>query len=398
MSGRREFEAPYDGTLWLFINAGGGWDPTSLCDPKGADYEDQPDRMNNYLAADIEEAGNIRYAPVAGNAAFFQKYYQQTMILNGLDMKTNGHDAGNRHMWSGRLSEGHPTLPAFIAGAFSPAQPMSFLSYGGYSDTAGMVAKTQLGALGPLLNLAYPDRFNGQDEMSPTFHSAQTEELIYQAHLEREEAMLNAQMLPRIKQSMSTLFTSRSGSSELKLLQQYLPETLSDNQVGQQGQVAVAAYKAGICVSSMLSTGGFDTHGDHDNNHFPRLQTITEGIDAILTFAEQLDVLDKVFICVGSDFGRTPGYNDGMGKDHWPITSMMFMGAGVPGNTVIGETTERHEAKGVDLATLQVDNSGGGTNIEPGNVIASIRQLAGLGQSEFTAMFPVDKEPLPLFG
>ena len=28
--------APTDDRFWVFVHAGGGWDPTSLCDPRGA--------------------------------------------------------------------------------------------------------------------------------------------------------------------------------------------------------------------------------------------------------------------------------------------------------------------------------------------------------------------------
>ena len=33
----------YSGQFWVFLNAGGGWDPTSLCDPKGSKGEGDPD-------------------------------------------------------------------------------------------------------------------------------------------------------------------------------------------------------------------------------------------------------------------------------------------------------------------------------------------------------------------
>lgn len=389
--------APYAGTLFLFVNAGGGWDPTSLCDPKGAAYEDEPDRMNNYLADDIETAGNIRYAPVAGNAAFFQKYYDRTLVVNGVDMLTNGHDAGNRHTWSGRLSEGYPSMAAFFAAAFGPEQPLAFLSFGAYSDTAGLVARTRSGNINVLQRLAYPSRMNPDDE-NTEFHSAYAQEMITKAQKDREIALLENQGLPRIRQSMSTLFTSRSGSNELRRLTEFLPETFSDNRIGEQGQLALTAFKAGVCVSANLSIGGFDTHGNHDAGHFPRLQELTEGIDVIWEEAERMGVADRVFVAVGSDFGRTPGYNEGQGKDHWPITSMMFMGSGVPGNTVIGQSTDRHQAVGMNLDTLQVDNSPEAPHIEPGHICQAIRQLAGVDQSELAAMFPLENQMVPLFG
>ena len=55
----------YSGPLWVFLNAGGGWDPTSLCDPKGGNGPDDPDAMNHsYTYSQIESAGNIRYPAI----------------------------------------------------------------------------------------------------------------------------------------------------------------------------------------------------------------------------------------------------------------------------------------------------------------------------------------------
>jgi len=388
--------APYDGLYYISVNAGGGWDPTSFCDPKGAAFEDETNRMNNYLTETIEEAGNIRYAPVAGNAAFFQKYFDRTLVINGIDMLTNGHDAGNRHTWSGRLTEGHPSMAAMLAGAYGPQQPLAYLSSGGYSETSGLVARTRTGDnVNALTRLAYPNRMNVDSE-DDLFHPETASDLIRSTHEEREAALLASQGLPKIQGAMSTLFAARAGSNELKLLQQYLPETRSDNSLGAQGEIALAAYKAGIGVSASLGVGGFDTHGNHDDNHFPSLQRLTEGLDVIMERAEELGIADKILINVGSDFGRTPGYNDGNGKDHWPITSQLFMGSNIRGNTVLGSSDERHSAIGFNGASLSSDE--GSPHLQPGNITASVRKFVGLGDSEFAAQFPLEEEPFDLLG
>jgi hypothetical protein len=393
----RNSYAPYEGTLFLFISAGGGWDPTSFCDPKGAAYAEDPERMNNYLADDIMTAGNIRYAPVGGNQAFFDRYYQDLLVINGLDMLTNGHDQGQRHMFSGRLAEGYPSMAAFLAASFGVEQPLAFLSFGAYSETAGLVARTRSGNINVLQRLAYPSRMDPNDE-NTSFHSPAAEEIIARAQKDREVALLENQGLPRIRQAMSTLFTSRSGSNELRRLTEYLPETFSQTPIGSPGQLALAAVRAGVCVSANLEIGGFDTHGDHDNQHIPQLQTLFEGVDVIMQEAEAQGVADRVFIAMGSDFGRSPGYNDGNGKDHWGIT-MMFMGRGIAGNRVVGASTPRHEAIGLDFNTLQPNESPDAKHIEPGHVCQSIRQLAGLSESEISAMFPIENQLLPnLFG
>ena len=40
-------QQPYTGPYWLFVEADGGWDPTSFCDPKGAGL--RPRRGDQHL-------------------------------------------------------------------------------------------------------------------------------------------------------------------------------------------------------------------------------------------------------------------------------------------------------------------------------------------------------------
>jgi len=86
---------PKSKTLWLLIDAGGGWDPTSLCDPKGAIQTDFP---NKYPVSAIKQRGNIRWAPMDASPdvqnngidvspidQFFETHYQDLLVLNGVD-------------------------------------------------------------------------------------------------------------------------------------------------------------------------------------------------------------------------------------------------------------------------------------------------------------------------
>ena len=166
-----------------------------------------------------------------------------------------------------------------------------------------------------------------------------------------------------------------------------------------QAQVVMAAYRAGICVSANLSIGGFDTHGDHDQNHFPRLQELMEGVDFILDEAEKYpETAGNAGVVVGSDFGRTPGYNSGNGKDHWSITSAILAGKGIQGNRVVGASDAGHTPLGVDPNTLAIQETGG-SRITPAHVHDALRKLAGIDESELAASFPLtNTESMPLFG
>lgn len=387
--------ATYGGPFWITVNCGGGWDPTSLCDPKGAASMDDPDAMNrSFLASEKGKAGNIEFAPLGtmdnpqAFQQFFEKHYKRLRVINGLDMQTNGHDSGSRHCWSGRLAEGYPSFAALVAAVHGHALPMSYLSFGGFDDTQGQVARTRSGNTQALARIAYPDRLDPGDEAA-LYHSTVAGGLIKQAQEARRDRLLAKEQLPRVQNAISMLYASRTGSNELKKLQQYLPAELDDsgNPLRRQIQVAMAAYRAGITISVNLDIGGFDTHGDHDDNHIPRLAQVLDGLDFLVDEADRQELNGNYAVLVGSDFGRTPGYNETNGKDHWAITSVMMMGKGIGGNKVIGGSTDRHDALNWNPKTLQEDPNG--IHIEPRHLHASLRKLAGIADHDLMRQYPI---------
>jgi len=66
---------------------------------------------------------------------------------------------------------------------------------------------------------------------------------------------------------------------------------------------------------------------------------------------------DTVVVCY-SEFSRTPKLNAALGKDHWPVTSAIVMGAGIKGGRGYGATTPGVEAETIDFATGQRSASG----------------------------------------
>lgn len=387
----------YDGLFFVNVNAGGGWDPTSFCDPKGRANEESLDPVNMYFTGDIGTAGAINYAPVANNQAFFEKYASQLLVINGVDTKTNNHDAGARSVFSGKLGEGNPSFGALAAAELGPDKAMSYISNGGYDFTAERVALTRIGNIGAFERVAFPNRPDPSNE-NDSYHALGGFSRIQDFQRARVQALAERQQLPRLKRSMNALFTSRTADNELARLSEFMPEELdnSGNNMFRQAQVAMAAYKAGLAVSVNITTGGFDTHGNHDANHYPRVQTMLEGIDFIMEEAERQGVADKVVLYAGSDFGRTPYYNEGNGKDHWSITSVMLMGAGIKGGRVVGASDDGFKARTVNPQTLALDE--GGIRITPEHIHLQLRKLAGIEGGEVTKYFPITAEDMPLFG
>ena len=128
--------ADYDGKLFVFVQADGGWDPTSFCDPK---TNTPGERIINHWAkaGDTRQAGNLFYADFGNNWEFFEKYYDRMLVINGVDAQTNSHSAGVVHNWSGRVSEGYPSMTALLAAHHAPGLSLSYLNFGGFSHTAG---------------------------------------------------------------------------------------------------------------------------------------------------------------------------------------------------------------------------------------------------------------------
>ncbi len=117
------------------------------------------------------------------------------------------------------------------------------------------------------------------------------------------------------------------------------------------------------------------------------MQRLTQGVDFLWESAEQLGLADRLVVLLASDFGRTPYYNGGNGKDHWPIGSAIFMKKNASwGNRVIGATDAGHNALKLNASTLKVDEAG--VTIHPKHVIQAFRQLAGIENHSVTQQFP----------
>ena len=383
---------------WLFVHAGGGWDPTSLCDPKGRDNEMDEDGVNHYFKGDIGTAGNIKYAPFAWNQEFFDRHYRRTLVINGVDTQTNNHSAGARHTWSGKLGEGYPALAALIASVQAKQKPMAFISNGGYDTTSGLIAPTRTGNIGAVNRLAHPFIIDVNDENSEQFHAPSTQTRLLEAMAKRRSHLERTFALPKAKATISQLYTARAGQNEVKRLSEFLPEEFHNGRIQQQAQVAIAAFRADIAQTANLSIGGFDTHANHDDAQGSALTKLMKGVSFIWDEAERQGIADDLVVMVSSDFGRTPGYNSGNGKDHWAVTSVLLMGSGIPGNKVIGETDERHRPKRIDPSTLAVSESG--VRIEPKHIHRALRTLAGVESSEVAQkLFPlIGVENMPLLG
>jgi len=423
----RASSGKYEGPFWIMLNAGGGWDPTMLCDPKGGTDPKDPKQVNHsYTPGEIGHAGAIAYAPTSWGqngvtlltaADFFDAHHKRLTVLNGVDNSTNNHDAGSRTTWSGQLAEGYPCFAALVAALGTTAQPLplAFLSNGGYDATAGVVSLTRFGGTTSLQRLAFTNDIDPNDAKTGHYHTPTTAGRIAAAQEARLKANQQKQRLPALSSAMGSLWLARQSDDGLAGLGEMLknvslvnfPEDFpAQGGIGginevenllRQAQIALLSFQAGVAVSANLSMGGFDTHDNSDDKQSRQMMILSFALDYLFKQIDAAGMTDQVYVVVGSDFGRTPSYNNNNGgKDHWNITSVMVAGPKVQGDRVIGATDEAFKPLAINPKTLQVEASG--QRIEPKHIHQSLRKLAGLTGTALDAEFGLPGDPMPLFG
>ena len=383
----------YDGKFLVTIQVEGGWDVTSFCDPK---VNQDGEKKINYWAdnSPVQVSGNIPYAPFAKNSDFFDKYYNDILVINGVDAQTNSHSTGVTHNWSGRISEGFPSLTALFSAIKAPDLPMSYINNGGFSYTANLTRFTRLESVDQINNIAKPNNLGSNDD---THLQSDDWALIQQFHQNKlNSSSTEENLLPRQKLNRTGYLSALKNSggiakfSEAVIALPSIEETKEQSSLNLQAQLAALAFSTGVSVSADLFQLGFDTHADHDADHAISMAHLTEGIDKLWQYATEYGVADKLVVVIGSDFGRTPYYNDTNGKDHWPIGSYIVMEKGASyTNSVIGKTDASHNALKINPNSL-IEDENNGVIIYPKHVMQALREYLGINNSALTAPFAFD--------
>ena len=409
----------YSGPYWLFVEAHGGWDPTSFCDPKGFGLGPNGD-INNYDQNDIRQIGNIRYAPppdsfasstLFSNRDFFEAHYERLVVINGINYATNSHQVGRTASWTGTRALDYPSIGALIAAenAGDLALPMVASSSSESSKTKGIVPRTLIngGDLNAVREIAFPNRSNvfqtGQ------YHSDNARAAIGQAAAMRRQRQLNEQRLQRLSNALAEHDAARNrdvgtlrdfvdGLNGASDPNGYVDSRNQASRLFDAAQTAFAAFESGAAATAQIRMGGFDTHNDHDNRHYPRLMDYLAAVDNIISDANQRGIADRLIIVMASDFARTNRYNNDNGKDHWAHTSMMVWGSSnyLDGDRVVGGTDDVQRSRRLDPATLAFDNNG--IELTPEHMHQALRSLAGIHQNPgVTSSFPFAQQVLPVF-
>lgn len=380
---------PYEGPYYIVFNASGGWDTSYLMDPKGVG---EINRL--YQEGDILTKGNHKFAPTAAhiergmsNEDFFAEFGSELLVMNGIDYSVNNHSPGARYMATGKLdSLAYPTFAALVAACKGKGCPLSFLTFGNYSNTGNLVAMSRIPYLPSLQRVANADNVSGN--VRHPYHDDFVLDRIEGALRRQTEAAVSKKVLPRIERAENMLYAAQLNSKALQRITPFIPAEVPKERLLQQAEIALASFKAGVCVSANLSIGQFDSHANNDPDQMRLIPEFLAGIAHLMRRAEELKIRDKIVVIIQSEMGRTPEYNKGNGKDHWSIGSIMFMGHGIRGNRVVGATDGGQFAIPVHPGTLQSDDKTG-IRVRPEHIHLALRDLAGIAAHELSGKFPL---------
>jgi hypothetical protein len=441
----------WGGPYFLQMHAGGGWDPTILCDAKLTAGGATP-VYENALVTEVQNLNGI-VVPVTARGGtagtrkfllrgandstiedplqFFQTVGKDVLVFNGVDTQTNNHETGVQGLACGHNDIELPALAALWAGQVAVQRniPMAFLAAGQYNRTGDVIGLSRFpGDKVPLL--AEPFKANSTDEK--TLLPDIAVQRIIQLRAERNARLESGASLPRTKRTVKAFREATKGGVAINLLKSVAapdptltidrfaanlaPDTAAFLSAPVNGgntrprfldfgaplETILRCFQAGISASATFDQGGFDTHSNHDVNQQNAMGVFLARLRYVLLRAEQLGIRDKLYVMVTSDFGRTPRYNNTQsGKDHWNVTSMLLVGPGIRGGRAIGQTDEGHKALRVapgNIAQILPDRDTNGVRIHPGHVHRELRRVLGLEQASFINQFPLPAgdQALPL--
>ena len=388
----RLYAAPFEGyagRLLVNLQCDGGWDVTSFCDPK-TNQPDQKEITQWSNSNDIQTAGNIQYAPLGKNQSFFDKHYQDMLVINGVDMQTNSHTTGVLHNWSGRNAVGYPTLTALFAANNAPEQPLSYLNFGGYSQTADLIRYSRLKGVGSIIDVLQTTSINNDDRPIRTESDINRIRAFQQEKTRR--MLLEPATLNRHKVNLQAFNDALSTKLNLSRLSGFLPDQSEmegsvnlpkklRSDLRDQVRLTISGFESGLTSASDLILGGFDSHNDNDEEQAILLAHMTDAIRLFWQLAEERGLADRITMVIGSDFGRTPHYNSENGKDHWPIGSVIVIEKNASWtNRRVGLTDEGHNAFSINPSTLERDDRNG-TIINPKHIHKALRRHLGIENS-----------------
>ncbi len=360
----------------IVVLAQGGWDTTWALDPKVASATTDvpvgaPQMFGNLDVFTDASRPNV--------TSYFTRYAPVTAIVRGIEVASVSHQECVKRMATGTRNETNPDLAAIVAHDRGNDLPLPYLILGDtafagpYAVSAGRVGATN--QIIALLDPTQAYQTNGRPPLATTsaedaLLSRYADATVRRLHDTRGATGYNRKRVDDFSEAIGRgkrLQSVRAGFGARG-------RTLTlDSQI----DLALDALEQDISQTVMTSTRlGWDTHNDITDQsgfHETTFAGLTRLLDGLSTRAGRnagTKMIDDTTVLCISEFSRTPKLNSTGGKDHWPVTSAMVIGAGVRGGRAYGASSNAMESLSVDFATGKPSASG--------RVLASNQFAAGV--------------------
>ncbi len=344
---------------FLFVFCNGGWDQTTVFAPLfGSPYVDMDG------GGEEAEAGGITFVDAEDRPSvrtFFERWGEQTCLLNGLEVPAISHDQCMRLIQTGRRTDNGDDWAAILAGRGDVLElPYVVVSGPAYSS-AHSSAVVRIGSDRQLAKLLDASAFDSSDQ--PIMAMSETADEAVAAFLQERAAELvgaqptgqEARFADAYARSLDNLAGVRGGLGELALDGAVFDTLASSLEVALKS-MELGKTRCALIRDNGLWAQGWDTHQKNEYQALNFDLLFAQLDELMLTLASRTGpdgapLSETTTVVVFSEMGRQPKLNSHGGKHHWTSTSALFLGAGIAGGQVVGGFDERSLSRPMDFAT-----------------------------------------------
>ncbi|QEL15917.1 DUF1501 domain-containing protein [Limnoglobus roseus] len=311
-------------------------------------------------------------------------------VMRGLDTKNGDHGSAAKLMMRGRRDEAglkYPDLGAVVAREMGRADSKvpDYVTF--YTQTEGRsFAPGDSGFLGAryapmeLTTNNIPEYIRKLDGISDLDHKQRGElrDLLgkqFTKGRQSETMGSHNEAYERVRGIMASESLFDISKEPQKVRDRYGP-----TQFGQQALIARRLVEAGVPFVR-VARAWWDSHGQNFETHQEMVPELDHVMAALIDDLKDRGLLNDVMIVTLSEFGRTPGINSSLGRDHFASAwSSTITGCGIKGGSVYGKTDD----KGNKVVAEQVDG---------GSLFATIYAALGINPEK---NYYVGSRPIPL--
>jgi hypothetical protein len=316
------------------------------------------------------------------------KQMHHLCLVRGVNTSEDDHGKGAYMMMTGRRqnpASDYPQIGAVAAKALKPANeslPGHILitpgGGGGRGNDAAYLgpkyASVQLGNGNPPQNTVRPDGISTASESArQDFRRHVNENFLNRRRTAVTEAFTYSfEQAQQLMQQRDVFDVSKEPAKDAERYGKY--------DFGRHCLLARRLLEKGITFVQVTHSN-YDTHNENFNFHIEQLGEFDRPFAALVNDLAARGMLDSTLIVVLSEFGRTPGINQHLGRDHWSKAwSVCLGGCRIPRGAAYGKTN----ADGTAVVDKQVDH---------GALFHTYLEAAGV---DSTGTFVIDGRKMPI--